>query len=193
MNKPASFFLLAVFALFMSGCATVSHHMSPVPPANVVDKAAADKALVVFLRPSNYGGAVQATLYDGDTYIGTLSAKKQIAYETDPGEHMFMVVGESADFMKADLLAGKTYYAQVVARMGLWKARFSFRPMNGQVAENELQQWLSASEQVSVNQEGLAWAKANAASIAEKKADYLPKWEAKPDSDKQILKAESGR
>ena len=35
---------------------------------------------------------------------------------------MFSVVGEAADFLEADLAAGKTYYIQVAPRMGAWKA-----------------------------------------------------------------------
>ncbi len=40
-----------------------------------------------------------------------------------------MVVSEAADFAKADVEAGKTYYVLVTPRMGWWKARFSLRPL----------------------------------------------------------------
>jgi hypothetical protein len=46
---------------------------------------------------------------------------------------------------------------------------------------------------VTVNDEGLRWAQENAASIQQKKAEYLPAWQAKPDAEKQVLRAESGR
>ncbi len=182
---------LVIFALGAGGCA--SQHMKPVPENEVVTKPSAGKSLVIFLRPSSFGGAIQSTLYDNDEYIGTLSAKKQIAYETQPGEHLFMVVGESADFMRANLLADKTYYAAVVARMGVWKARFSFRPQNGQISQEEMQQWIAGTQQVRIDDTGLAWAKENAGSIKEKKAEYLPQWEAKSDGSKQILEAGSGQ
>ena len=95
------------------------------------------KALVVFLRPSSFGGAIQSSVYDThegeDTFIGIVSAETKVAYEAEPGDHLFMVVAENADFMIAHLDAGKTYYALVSPRMGLWKARFSLLPIHNRV------------------------------------------------------------
>jgi len=183
--------LLAVFFLFLEGCA--SSHMTVIPDDNKVTKPSSDTALVYFARPSSFGGAIQATVYDDDVYIGTISANTNIAYKAKPGPHMFMVVSESADFMQAELLAGKTYYAEVIARPGVWKARFSFRPNNGQIPDSEVQNNLQNTKQVEPNAEGLKWASENAPSITEKKKANLPKWQAKPEGDKQILSAQSGK
>jgi hypothetical protein len=139
------------------------------------------------------GGAIQSTIYDGDQYIGTVSAGTHVAYHAEPGRHMFMVIGENADFMQADLLADKTYSAVVAPRFGMWKARFSLNPNNGEHADAQVQEWLKSTKQVTVNDEGLRWARDNAASIQQKKAADLPRWEAKPEGEKQILRAESGR
>jgi len=182
--------LLFVLAL-LAGCA--SSHMAPVPIERQAKGPAPGKALVVFLRPSSIGGAVQSPLYDGDTYIGTLGMKSRIAYQAAPGKHMFMVTGESADFLEADLLPGKTYYTAVVPRIGVWKARFSFRPQNGQIDENELQEWLNATTEMTTGPDADKWAQENQAHAQSLKAEYLPKWHAKPDADKQRLHASSGR
>lgn len=184
-------FAAAVLGLF-SACASMSPHMTIVQDQAEL-KPDSGKALVVFVRPSKYGGAVQATIYDGTQYIGTVSAKTKVAYQAEPGEHMFMVVGESADFMKADLAEGKTYYAKVQARMGVWKARFSLVPENGQTPEKKLQVWLSKSKLTAPNDMGTKWAMENQASIQEKHDKYLPAWNEKADTSKQILKKESGR
>lgn len=61
------------------------------------------------MRPSNYGGAIQVTVFDDTRYIATVSADTHVAYQAEPGKHTFMVVSEAADFMNADLTAGKTY------------------------------------------------------------------------------------
>ena len=78
--------------------------------------------------------AIQSTVFDvtddAPRMVGIVSAKTKIAYEVAPGEHHFMVVSEAADFMRADLAAGKTYYALVTPRMGVWRARFSLLPPN---------------------------------------------------------------
>jgi hypothetical protein len=177
--------------VLLAGCATISDHMTPVAkpmykPSNT------QKSLVLFVRPSKFGGVIQATLYDGLKYIGTISATQQVAYETTPGKHMFMVVAESADFMQANLLPNKTYYAAIVARPGAFKARFSFRPQNGQIPKVEFDKWLATTTQVRVNQQGLNWCKAHYADVVAKHDEYLPRWHSKKEVDKQILRAKSG-
>jgi hypothetical protein len=170
--------------LFLSACA--SSHMVVVEEGARVTRPESGKALVYFLRPTSFGGAIQATVYDGDDYMGTVSAHTHLAYQAKPGKHLFMVIGENADFMQADLTEGKTYSAVVMPRMGVWKARFSFLPGSGM-------DQLGGTKQVRLSEEGRAWAKDNAASVQEKKAEYLPKWQEKSDKDKQTLRAESGR
>src|SRR5690348_12397408 len=127
--------VLAAFAacalVLMGGCVATSTQMvktsvSPAPEEG--------KALVVFMRPSMLGFAIQSSVYDthgaGNEFIGIVSAKTKVAYQAAPGNHLFMVIGENADFMNADLQAGKTYYVLVSPRMGAWKARFSLLPIH---------------------------------------------------------------
>jgi len=167
--------------------------MTDVSESDRIQKPSAGKTLLIFMRPSFFGGAIQSVIYDGDAYIGTLSAGKQIAYETTPGEHMFMVVSEAADFMQANLAADKTYYTAVVSRPGIMRARFSFVPQNGQIEDEKLEHWLASTTQVVVNEEGRTWAESNAESVTQKKAEYFPEWESKPEGRKQRLLIESGR
>lgn len=183
--------LFAAMAL-ISSCAT-TQHMTEIQ-GQVKLKPDPGKSLVVFIRPSSYGGAIMATLYDGIDYIGTIPANAKIAYQTEPGEHMFMVIGESADFMKADLAPDMTYYARVAARMGIWKARFSYIPYNDAESEATLQEWLNDTSLIKVNEKGEQWAKENAASIKEKHDEYLPKWLQKDAASqaRQTLSRKSG-
>lgn len=191
MNSLSRIVFIVFYLSVLSGCA--STQMTDVLERNRILKPDPDKALVIFLRPSYFGGAIQSVIYDGDTYIGTLSAGKQIAYETTPGEHMFMVVSEAADFMQANLAAEKTYYSVVVSRPGLFRARFSFMPQNGQIQQEKLEQWLASTTQVIVNEKGRIWAENNAESVAQKKAEFLPKWKSKLEERKQTLLIGSGR
>ena len=191
MKRTVQFGLLTILVLLLTACATTQ--MTEVAAGQQVAGPAPGKALVYFLRPSMFGGAIQSTVYDGDQYIGTVSAGTHVAYQADPGQHMFMVIGENADFMQADLLADKTYSAVVAPRMGMWKARFSLNPNNGQYSDAQVREWLESTKEVTVNAEGLRWAQENAASIQQKKAEDLPRWQAKPEAEKQILRAESGK
>lgn len=193
--KPRSTIINWVLVLFIgwfvAGCA--STQMNPIPSDQLVTKPEPGKALIYFARPSSFGGAIQAPLFDDDQYIGTSSANTIVPYQATPGTHMFMVMGESADFLQAELLPNKTYYAEVTPRLGAWKARFSLRPQNGQIPDKEVDGWMRSCKQVKPNQSGFDWAKKNAASIKKQKEDYLPKWQSQADGDKQILRAESGR
>jgi hypothetical protein len=48
-----------------------------------------------------------------------------------------MVVGESADIMGAEVEAGKKHYALVAPRVGVWKSRFSLKPIHKDELESE--------------------------------------------------------
>lgn len=155
------------------------------------------KALVVFLRPSSFGGAIQSSVYDThegeDTFIGIVSTKTKVAYEADPGDHLFMVVAENADFMIAHLDAGKTYYALVSPRMGVWKARFSLLPIHNRadakysLRSSDFQKWTQRTEWVRSTPEAMRWYREHAANIHEKKLDYMRKWDAADATQKAEL------
>ena len=105
--------------MLASGCA--SNMMIDSAEQELVAPAA-DTAQIVFLRSSILGSAIQAVVYDatdgGAEFIGILSNGKKLAHTVQPGKHVFMVVSEAADFMEAELLGGKTYYAMITPRMG---------------------------------------------------------------------------
>ena len=189
MRQIARILIITSFGI-LTGCA--SSHMTAISDSPEKLTPAPGKALVVFARTTSFGGAIQATLYDNDEYIGTISADTKIAYQAEPGKHMFMVIGESADFMEADLMAGKTYYSGVIVRPGFWKARFSFHPNNRQISDKELKNWISGTKLVEPNDKGQQWASQNAKSIKKLKDKYLPAWNAKKESDKQRLHRSSG-
>lgn len=100
---------------------------APAPPPS-------DKAQVVFLRPSGMGWLDDASIHDitehNIEFIGLVTAKTRIAHNMEPGTHRFMVVGENADFMEAELEGGKIYYVVVTIRPGYWAPRFSLLPVS---------------------------------------------------------------
>ncbi len=182
--------LLIAIAFVVSGCATSK--MIDAPEQQVVTPSA-DKAQVIFFRSSFVGSAIQASLFDatdgGAEFIGILSNEKKLAYEVDPGEYTFMVVSEAADFMHAELLGGKTYYAIVTPRVGAWRARFSLHPVrNGgpgefQIDSQDFRDWMSETVFTQNTPESYAWAEESAASVAEKQRRYWEVWQQKSPSD----------
>lgn len=170
--------------LALVGCVKGSDLMTRSDaPAVRVD---GSKATVVFLRPSNYGGAIQASVYDAtkptSDFIGIVSGNTRVAYQAEPGKHLFMVVGENADFVNATLDAGKTYYVLVSPRMGMWKARFSLLPIHSDASAKyslksaDFAKWQAGTHLVQKSPSADAWYSANATSIAAKRADYMKRW-----------------
>src|SRR5687767_12203944 len=113
--------VLAAFVVLLAACAGSSPRMQEITAERYAPAPEPGKALVVFMRPSGLGFAIQSTVYEvsGDELriIGIVSAKTKVAYQAEPGKRLFMTVGESADFMSAELQAGRTYYAAVAPRM----------------------------------------------------------------------------
>lgn len=187
-----------VFALFLSGCAGTVKNMQAVPPDRVVSAPVQGKSLVVFMRPSGMAYAIQSSVFDvtGTTpsLVGILAAKKKVAYQLEPGQHTFMVVGESGDFMSAELEANKTYYALVTPRMGVWKARFSLKPVTAdELKSAEFTKWLADCEWVEKAPESDAWASDNMADIQSKQKEYYTDWMKKEASERPKLLPKDGK
>ena len=189
---------LLVFAALAASPAHASANKLMQPAAQQqAPQLEAGKAMLVIMRPSHAGGAIAASVYDitGEqtTLIGVLGPKDKIAYQVAPGAHRFMVVAENADFMEATLDAGKTDYAVLRARPGLWKARFSLLPIHATSADQynlqdpEFQKWNSAGEWVERTERADAWFAENHASVEEKRRDYLVKWDRMAPNDKAEL------
>ncbi|HTA20915.1 MAG TPA: hypothetical protein VK989_16590 [Polyangia bacterium] len=186
-------FALSLFGLAATGCAGTVSHMTAVP--NMTLAAAANESIVVFMRPSSAGFAVQSSVFEvvpaqSSHLVGIVAAKKKVAYHATPGDHLFMVVGESADFMQARLEPGKIYYALVTPRMGMWKARFSLQPVHA-AERGALPQWQGDTEWVAVNADSAQWAADNAGNIDSKRDAYLPKWNEK--AERPVLMPEDGQ
>ena len=176
----------ALLLLALAGCAT-----SPmtIAPNQELPSVQPDESQIVFMRTSHFGGAINASLFEvteAETdYIGIIAVGTKIAVRTSPGEHLFMVASEAADFMKATLEAGKTYYAMVTPRIGAWSARFSLWPMSsdsdakfknfGPVFEKSV----SSTKLLAQSDKSLAWYEKSKDSVEKKKTKYLPVWNEK--------------
>ena len=187
--------VITIVFLFL-GCAGTTKYMQDVTDPNVTYAPGSNEAVVVFMRPSTYAYAIQSAVFDVTTQenqlVGIVSAKKKVAYRAKPGKYMFMVLGESADFMQAKLEAGKTYYATVNPRMGAWKARFSLGAVHQNIDQAKLNEWKKGCSWVETTDTTYQWAEQNAPSIQSKRDAYIEKWNNKPDSGKPTLYPEDG-
>ena len=169
-----------IFAIMMSTLCSVSY-------------ASEEEATIVFMRSSLVGGAIKASIYevidDETVFIGIMKNKTKINYKTSAGKHTFMVVSEAADFMEADVVAGKTYYAMVTPRTGAWKARFSIIPVrNGgstdfSIDSKKFGKWKKKTKLAAPDDKARAWYEDHKASVEKKRVKYWAKWQQKSADD----------
>jgi hypothetical protein len=138
-QKFCRLIVLALAALTLSGCASsVMHKVEPVALDND-----SGKALVTFMRPSFFGGAIQFGIWDSENFVGVLSAGSYVQYLAEPGEHVFLARAENWSYVKADLEGGKRYYVIGKVFPGIWKARVALDPVtNGDEDSTKVDQWV---------------------------------------------------
>jgi hypothetical protein len=138
--KKTVLLLLVLIACCLPAC--VSKHMQPAPPPATASSLTENQSAVVFFRPSILGSAIQAPIVEAIenndvAFVGILSAKMKLLYRTTPGKRHFIVGGESASLLEANLEGGKYYYVEVDPRMGMWKARFAIIPVTAEKLKSE--------------------------------------------------------
>ncbi len=131
--------LLFISIILFSGCA--SQHMVQVQPLGPPDSR---HAMVTFIRPSMFGGAIQFGIWDRENLVGVLSAGAYIQYLTTPGEHLFMARAENWSYVKATLQAGRNYYIMANVFPGIWKARVALAPVkaNDPITNEQINSWM---------------------------------------------------
>jgi len=105
----------------LAGCSGSANVMQD-SASQTIGKPDANTAQIVFMRTSFVAGAITAELFDvtggNIKFIGALPTGDKITYKTSPGKKVFMAYGTAADFMLADVVAGKTYYSIVRPNWG---------------------------------------------------------------------------
>jgi hypothetical protein len=184
--------------LLLAGCAGTVTNMRELPAGALAPALEPGKTLVVFMRPSGLGFAIQSSVFEvrdnHPSLIGIVAAKTKVAYRVEPGKRLFMVVGESADFMTAELEPNKTYYVEVTPRMGLWKARFSLDPVRkANLDKAEFKRSVDECRWVEKTPASDNWALDNMASIQSKRTEYYADWMKLPAADRPHLLGEDGK
>ncbi|WP_294960541.1 hypothetical protein [Sulfurimonas sp.] len=197
MKKIIYSLVIFAFAIGFSGCSGSIKNMTASAPNKLIEAPASGKSKIVFMRPSTLGYAIQSSVFKVDnnvtSIVGIVAAKKKVSYELDPGKHLFMVIGKSADFMSANLEADKIYYALVTPRLGFWKARFSLAPVHlKQLSSEKFTTWLKECQLVEVNSDTQQWSIDNAESIQSKYNEYYKDWMNKEAYKRPLLTENDG-
>jgi len=177
------------------GCSSTSKYSRRV--AHVDTEPEDDEVVVVFARLLEYGATMHASVFEcwdeeRSQLVGLVADGQKVVYRTTPGEHLFMVVGGSADFMHAHLDAGNVYYVLVKPGMDGWRTHFSLQPVHAADGP-KLKGWLDHTFWIENTPASQRWAQQNATDIENKRSRYYPPWRRKPSDERPTLYAEDGR
>lgn len=121
-------------------------------------KPAPGKALIYFVRPQNFGGAIKVKLYADGEPLGIISRSSFVFKEVEPGKHEFIGVAENAAFLEAEVEADEIYYVQVAIHMGAMKARTHFEVCyEGSEAMEELSSNWDDLRGIRTTEDGWKW------------------------------------
>ena len=162
--KKLKISLLLLISLALMGCGA---SMMVKAPSQDLKAPSSGMATIVFMRTSFVAGAIGVELFETTNgklkLIGELSTGTKIAYQTTPGNKVFMTYGTAADFMKANVLAGKTYY--VIARPNWGTGGFAPTPVRNDstseynVKSSDFNGWVTDTELVVPGPEVAGWLK----------------------------------
>jgi len=88
-------------------------------------------SVITFFRPAVFfGDGVKFSLWDGENFIGIMTAGNYIQYMAKPGKHLFMALGGKGSALKADIAPGKNYYVAGRVIPGAFKGHLRLFPAN---------------------------------------------------------------
>jgi hypothetical protein len=184
---------------FLMGCASVMREA----PSQTITPPAPEKAKIVFMRSSMVAGAIGCDLFEvvnGELrYIGQLPTGNKVAYETTPGDKVFMAYGTAADFMLAKVVAGRTYYSIVRPNWGT--GGFAPTPIrqvdtiNPDQRSKEFQEWTTGTKLIEPTDGTQAWFAENKSRMQAIYTDYWSRFQRKNEQEKaeRTLLPQDGR
>ena len=137
MRKFISLLVLLAFGA-LSGCASVR-----MQDTTLVKAPNEKKALVSFVRPRVFmGDGLDVDIWDGEHYLGSLSAGSVIQCEVDPGKHVFLASSENWGYAAGDLQAGKKYFIKANIFPGVVYGRVALGVAKAD--DKRVDEWLSS-------------------------------------------------
>ena len=202
-NSPQSLLIFSVFSMCLYGYGGHIGFIKDAHSATVTVTPMEGKALIVFVRaPSSdvtsldYRRSPVFEITNSKSepeLVGILPVKTKIAYQIDPGKHLFMVVGEIAEFMTAEVLPNSTYYVLVLARLGNRAAIYSLKAIDKrEQISKDFKELIDSSKWVENTPVSLNWASSNMASVRSAQSASYSRWAQRPESERPHLLPDDG-
>ena len=95
----------------------------------LIAPAPADKAQIVFFRPSKFtGGAIGFKVREAEQELGKLRSGNYFIHLAEPGTHQYTVHSEAKDVLTMEVEEGETYFVQGTITMGVFAGRPNLSP-----------------------------------------------------------------
>lgn len=121
--------VLSTGAAFAAQPDAVAGNETATATHGAIGPAPADKAQIVFFRPSKFAGsAFGFKVREGENELGKLRSGKYFVSLVEPGEHQYAVHSEVKDVLNLEVEAGETYYVQATMNMGILSGRPNLAP-----------------------------------------------------------------
>ncbi|HEX8792490.1 MAG TPA: hypothetical protein VF765_16195 [Polyangiaceae bacterium] len=150
--------LLFALMLTSAGCAGSSDYMTKARSAAPL-AAPADRAMVVFVRPSGMAFAINFSIVDQNgRWLGDAVSQSHFAVALPPGEYTFVGWAENTDLVKATVAAGRIYYVEVSPALGALYSQVSLEALTPRSSDwSELPHWLEGTTRLEPLPTGAAY------------------------------------
>jgi hypothetical protein len=187
--------LSCALALSVGGCSSMARGMRAETSPKYAP--AAGTATLVFVRHSNFGGAINFVAVDQNKkFVAALRGPQHAITQLTPGEYTFYVVSENTDVIKATVEAGRTYVIETRVRPGFMKAQVTAESVRRDTPRfSEALTWIRETPAlVPADTDGQAWVDDHADNIQKRIAKVDTNFEKKPADwqDQHTLRPEDG-
>ena len=186
--------LFVLLAALVAGCEVP--YMTAIEPPQPL-RPPPNSGLVVFVRPSTWGGNAYADILDeAGHFVGRTSGGAHFATVAAPGPHMFAIWGENTDAVQIDVAPGKIYFVEVGITPGWITAQFhlyAITPKTPQWATRD--EWVRNTKQMRVDPQGQELFNGRESDVAERirrAREHLQKYAGTPEQDKHFIAQTDG-
>jgi hypothetical protein len=100
--------------------------------------AKSDKAVLVIVRTTSWGGGLVIDNYLDGKMIGQTRGKSFFIADVKPGEHFVMARAENVAAARINFEAGRIYFLDQSIYPGFWMARTGFSPMTAEEGKKQI-------------------------------------------------------
>jgi hypothetical protein len=131
-----SLFAVSVSMLLLLGACGAKHMVTMDTKPRLAVKP--DKAVLVIVRTTSFGGGVSFDNYIDGKMIGQTQGKCYFMTDVTPGTHYVMAHAENWATAKIHFEAKRIYFLNQIVTLGIWKARTGFSALSAQDALQQI-------------------------------------------------------